>query len=341
MNAQATVGTNGAGDPSGPNAHAMAAAMSTKVRPFYWSLRRELWENRSIYFAPLAVATVVLVSALINLVSLPGGRVPFQQMLDISPHYLRLASLGLYGVIAVILGITAGIVGWFYCLDALYGERRERSVLFWKSLPISDTTAVLSKVLTGMIVVPLVAFVVGLALYVLLMILASVVLSVNGASGLQLFANSSFGEAFVVHVYASMAAILWSAPLYAWAIFVSSWVRRATFLWALLPPAAIGLAEGLAFGTNHFVKMVGERLSGGLKYAFVDSDEVKRQATLEFDNGSVDGNIDFGPTDLPDSLFSLLDPVRFLSQPGLWIGLAVAAAFVAGSIWMRRYREPL
>jgi ABC-2 type transport system permease protein len=330
MNAHANVDSNN--DMSGPtrSAQTASAALSANVRPLYWSLRRELWENRSIYIAPSAVALIVLAAALINLMRIPAGAVPFHRLLEISPHYLRLASLSLYGVITVILGITAGIVGWFYCLDALFSERRERSVLFWKSLPVSDLTTVLSKVLTGMVVVPLVALVVGVALYFVLMLIASIVLLANGVNAGLLIGNSSFGEAFVVNIYAAIAAILWCAPLYAWAIFVSSWVRRATFLWALLPPAAISLAEGLAFGTQHFMTMISSRLSGGLEYAFVASAHAIDTEEFRFE-----------PENFPDPLFSLLDPARFLSQPGLWIGLIVAAVFIAASIWMRRYREPL
>jgi len=330
MNAHANIDSNN--DLSGPtpNAQTASAALAAKVRPLYWSLRRELWENRSIYIAPSAVALIVLVSALINLVRIPEGTVPFHRLLEISPHYLRMASLSLYGVIAGILGVTAGIVGWFYCLDALFSERRERSVLFWKSLPVSDITTVLSKVLTGMVVVPLAALIVGVVLYFILMLIASIVLMANGVTGTLLFANSSFGEAFVMHVYGATAAILWCAPLYAWAIFVSSWVRRATFLWALLPPAAISLAEALAFGTQHFMKMISARFSGGLEYAFAASTNAMQGEEFHFE-----------PENFPDPLFSLLDPVRFLSQPGLWVGLIIAAAFIAASIWMRRYREPL
>jgi ABC-2 type transport system permease protein len=313
-----------------PNATAASATLSARIRPFYWSLRRELWENRSIYIAPAAVAALVLVSALINVLRIPEGAVPFQRLQEISPQYLRMAGISLYGIVAVILAITAGIVGWFYCLDALYSERRERSVLFWKSLPISDTTTVLSKVLIGMGIVPLVALGVGIVLYLLLLIMASIVLTANGVNGTLLFANSGIGEALIVHVYAALAAILWCAPLYAWAIFVSSWVRRATFLWALLPPAAIALVEGLAFGTQHFMTMMGQRFSGGLHYAFAPS-------AKQFENDDFMKN----PDNFPDSLLSLLDPARFFSQPGLWIGLAIAAAFIAASIWMRRYREPL
>jgi ABC-2 type transport system permease protein len=313
-----------------PNAQATTATLSARVRPFYWSLRREVWENRSIYIAPAAVALLILLSAFINVMRIPEGAIPFQRLQEISPDYMRLASMSMYGIVAIILGGTAGIVGWFYCLDALYSERRERSVLFWKSLPISDVTTVLSKVLTGMLVVPLVALIIGIALYFVLMLIATVLLMANGVNGALLITNGAFFESLLVHLYTATAAILWSAPLYAWAIFVSSWVRRATFSWALLPPAAIALVEGLAFGTEHFLTLIGKRFSGGLEYAFIESAQELGKEDFQF-----------APENFPDSLLSLLDPMRFLSQPGLWIGLVIAAVFIAASIWMRRYREPL
>jgi ABC-2 type transport system permease protein len=311
-----------------PTANVATDALAARVRPFYWSLRRELWENRSIYIAPAAVALLVLFSALIAILRMPHDAVPFQRLIDLPPNALRLGGWGMYGAIAGILGVTAGIVGWFYCLDALSGERRDRSILFWRSLPVSDVTAVLSKVLVGMVVVPLVALVVGIALFIVLLLISIAVLAFNDVSGTLLIENAAFGEALIVHIYAAFCAILWCAPLYAWAIFVSSWARRATFLWALMPPAALMLFEGLAFGTQKFMMIVNTRFSGGLRYAFVED-------TQAFDEGGLEAD------HLPESLFSLMDPARFFSQPGLWIGLAVAAAFIAASIWMRRYREPL
>jgi ABC-2 type transport system permease protein len=321
--------TDMSGAPS-PGASVATAALAARVRPFYWSLRRELWENRSIYIAPAAVALLVLFSAFVALLRMPHDAVPFQRLLDLPPNAFRMAGLGLYGMISGILAVTAGLVGWFYCLDALSGERRDRSILFWRSLPVSDTTAVLSKVLIGMVAVPLVALVVGIALFIVLLLISSAVLAFNDVSGTLLIRNAAFGEALLVHVYAAICAILWCAPLYAWAIFVSSWARRATFLWALMPPAAVMLFEGLAFGTQKFMAIVSTRFSGGLRYAFVEDAQAFNddEFRLEADH-------------LPESLVSLMDPARFFSQPGLWIGIAIAIAFIAASIWMRRYREPL
>jgi ABC-2 type transport system permease protein len=313
-----------------PNANVANADLAARVRPFYWSVRRELWENRSIYIAPAAVALIILFSAIVALLRLPHDVEPFSRLLNVPPHQLRFAGVVMYGVISGILAVNAGVVGWFYCLDALSGERRDRSILFWRSLPVSDLTTVLSKVLVGMAIVPLVSLIVGLALYLVLLLISSIVLMVNGANGTLLLANAPLGELLLTHIYAATATILWCAPLYAWAIFVSSWARRATFLWALMVPAAIGLAEGLAFGTKHFITMIGTRVSGGLEHAFVASMQSIDDKNLKVDMDR-----------LPESLLSILDPVRFLSQPSLWIGLLVAVALIAAAIWMRRYREPL
>src|ERR671923_1631635 len=130
------------------------------TRPFYWSVRRELWENRSIYVAPILVALVVLFGFLVSTIGLPERR---RAVLLLGPAKARAAIDAPYDMAAIMLILTAFIVGVFYCLDALYGERRDRSILFWKSLPVSDFTSVLSKMSIPLLVLPLVIFVIIVA----------------------------------------------------------------------------------------------------------------------------------------------------------------------------------
>ena len=122
------------------------AAASLPTRPFYWSVRRELWENRSIYFAPLGVAGVFLIGFLVS--KMPG--------LSLDLHHND-ALLAPYDIVAGLMMVTTMLVNVFYCADALYGERRDRSILFWKSLPVSDLTTVLAKASIPLVVVLLVA----------------------------------------------------------------------------------------------------------------------------------------------------------------------------------------
>src|SRR5213083_1768855 len=121
------------------------------TRPFYWSVRRELWENRSIYVAPILVAVVVLFGFFVSTVGLPERR---RAVLLLDPAKARAAIAMPYDVVAVMMIFTGFLVGLFYCLDALYGERRDRSILFWKSLPVSDLTTVLSKIVIPLLVLP-------------------------------------------------------------------------------------------------------------------------------------------------------------------------------------------
>src|SRR4029434_7805712 len=131
-NTRDSLANSGAGDPG---------YSRPSTQPFYLSVRREWWESRSIYVAPLIVAVVVLFGFLISTIGMPERR---QGVLLLDPAHQR-AMIGMpYDVAAMILIFTAFIVGVFYCLDALHSERRDRSILLLKSLPVSDFTQILS-----------------------------------------------------------------------------------------------------------------------------------------------------------------------------------------------------
>src|SRR6266513_6275590 len=150
---------------------------SSSTQPMYWSVRRELWENRSIYVAPLIVAAVVLFGFLVSTVGMPQRR---HAVLLLDPAHQRAAIGAPYDVAAIMLIFTAFIVGVFYCLDALHGERRDRSILFWKSLPVSDLTTVLSKASIPLVVLPLLTFAIIVATQFVMLVWSSVLLITHG-----------------------------------------------------------------------------------------------------------------------------------------------------------------
>src|SRR2546423_3684320 len=145
MNAQSIALNSGVSDPG------------YRTRPFYWSVWRELWENRSIYIAPLIVAVVQVFGFAISTIGLAERRRGVLLLDD--PAKQRAAIEVPYDLAAMMMIFIVFIVGVFYCLDALYGERRDRSILFWKSLPVSDLTTVLSKITIPLVVLPVIAFV--------------------------------------------------------------------------------------------------------------------------------------------------------------------------------------
>jgi ABC-2 type transport system permease protein len=289
-----------------------APGCSAATRPFYWSVCRELWENRSLYVAPVLVAIVVLFGFLVSTVGLPERR---REVLLLDPAKARAAIEMPYTMAAIMLILTAFIVGLFYCLDALYGERRDRSILFWKSLPVSDSTTLLSKATIPLVVLPLVTFAIVVATQVVMMLWTSVLLISHGMSPSSTWTYVPLFRNSFILLYGLAAIALWHAPIYGWALLVSGWARRATFLWAVVPLLAIGFFEKITFGTSHFASMLKDRLMGFAPQAFA------------FHVNSVDC-----PT---------LTPGRYLSSPGLWIGLVFAAVFIAVAIRLRRYRGPL
>jgi ABC-2 type transport system permease protein len=292
------------------------AAIPATTRPYYWSVWRELWENHSIYIAPLIVAVVQVFGFAISTIGLADRR---RAVLLLDPMKQRAAIEQPYDVAAMMMLFTVFVVGAFYCLDALYGERRDRSVLFWKSLPVSDLTTVLSKVTIPLVILPLIAFAMVVCVHVIMLIETGMVLVVHGMSPATTWAHFPVIQNWLVLLYGLVVLAFWHAPIYGWLLLVSAWAKRATFLWAVLPFIAIQIFEKITFGTTYVGKMLGHRLMGFEPRAF----------------GFHDGN---HPT--IDSL-SQLTPGRYLTSPGLWIGLIVAAAFLAAAVRLRRYRGPI
>src|SRR5438270_1428495 len=282
------------------------------TRPFYWSIWRELWENRSIYAAPLIVAVVVLFGFLVSTAGLPERR---RAVLLLDPGKTRAAIEAPYNMAAIMLILTAFIIGVFYCLDALYGERRDRSILFWKSLPVSNRTTLLSKATIPLIILPLVTFTIVIATQLVMLLWTSVLLISHGMSPASTWTYFPLFRNSFVLLYGLAAIALWHAPIYGWTLLVSGWARRATFLWAVVPFLAVAFFERITFGTSHFASMLKDRLMGFAPTAFA------------FKIHSVD---------CPQ-----LTPGTYLSTPGLWLCLIFAAAFVAAAVRLRRYRGPL
>src|SRR5438309_274572 len=287
------------------------------TRPFYWSVWRELWENRSIYVAPLIVAAVQVFALAISTIGLAERRRAVLLLDD--PVKQRAAIEATYDAAAMMMIFVVFIVGVFYCLDALHGERRDRSILFWKSLPVSDLTIVLSKAIIPLAVLPAIAFALTVCVQLIMLLMSSVNLIVHGMSPATTWAHFPVFQNWLVMLYGLIAIALWHAPIYGWLLLVSAWARRAIFLWAVLPFIAILIFEKITFGTHYFGKLLEHRLMGFAPHAFGFHGE--GHPTI-------------------DSL-SQLTPGRYLGSPGLWLGLLVAAGLLFAAVRLRRYRGPL
>jgi ABC-2 type transport system permease protein len=301
-----------------PLDRAAQSRLLPRTQPFYWSVRRELWENRSIYIAPLAVAGVVLLGLVIGALHLPPKAVHMLTTLD-ATRQAQAMSIP-YATAAFAIVIASFIVCVFYSLGALQNERRDRSILFWKSMPVSDLTTVTAKASIPLVLVPLVTFAIILATLLVILAISLIVLPAQGLPATILLSAFPLGRTTLDIAYTLVVLALWHAPIWGWLMLVSGWARRAAFLWAFGPPLALSIFEKLAFNTSYVWSLLHYRVSGALTEAF----DVKSGAhgKAEFD-------------------LQQMDPLKFMFTPGLWFGLMIAAALFAAVVWQRRYRTPI
>jgi ABC-2 type transport system permease protein len=174
---------------------------------------------------------------------------------------------------------------------------------------------VLAKACVPLVVLPVVVFAVTVAAHLVVLLLSTLIMAANGLSVAPLW-TVPLVQMDLVLLYGVFMLALWYAPVYGWLILVSGWARRATFLWAVLPPIGLTIVEKVAFDSSYLSDLFGRRLTGFASDAF-----------------------DFnGPGSDP---LSQITPARYFASPELWLGLAVAAAFLAAAVWLRRRREPI
>ncbi len=299
--------------PESPDSRGIVPTPIPWTRLMYWSVQRELWENRSIYIAPLGAAAVFLFVFMIHTMVLRYRRHGVWALSAADQHDVFAAP---YQLAAALIMGTAVIVGFFYSLDALYGERRDRSILFWKSLPVSDLTTVLSKLSIPLAILPLLSFAITVVTQLIMLLGSSLILLGSGASMATVWTQSSFFHVSLMLLYHIVTVHgLWYAPIYGWLLLISAWAPRAPFLWAVLPPFVIWGVEKIAFNTSYFLAMLKYRLTGPEAHTAPGSSLMDVMAALT--------------------------PAQFFSTPGLWTGLAIAAAFLVAAARLRRYRGPI
>lgn len=301
-------------------------------------LRRELWEHRAITVAPAVFAALFTVVALLA----AAGAIHIQ----VSDAHVDLTSLlrsidgremgallqvGL-AALAVIFNTVMMFVIVFYLLDCLYAERKDRSILFWKSLPVSDVRIVGSKLVTAAVVIPAVTVAAFLAASIGIYLISGLTVLMSGSGAVLAAGPGAIIETAVTVVYALVVQSLWYLPLFAWLLLVSVWAKRAVLLWALLPPWAIGVTEWLLFRTEYFGQMLAQRLIGVFPLAFSEHDVQDVVIQYAGEHANMDVTVSEGVS-------QLIDPGTLLASAGLWVGLVVAAGLFAVAVYIRRFRE--
>ncbi|HEY6484187.1 MAG TPA: hypothetical protein VIY54_11750 [Steroidobacteraceae bacterium] len=310
-----------------PSAAAPAAGLERELGVWDTLLvltRREFWEHRILWVAPVAIAAVIVLCALFaHLDADAVGAVRWQTQAAERSTLLALVqwavSLPEYLVMVVVLN--------FYLVDCLFAERRDRSILFWKSLPISDGMTVGSKLFVALVVVPLGVYLLALLTGLLfLVILLARAAAGHFPPGLIAWDSLTWLKVQLLMLLALIVAIAWYAPLAAYLMLISAWARRNAFMWTILPPLFAVLIEKIALGTDYVGRFIEYRTWGIWRFLHLES--AVHTAAANAQNGvSV------------SRLFAEIHFAPAFANPDLWLGLAATAALALAAARLRRYRE--
>ena len=281
------------------------------MNDFIWLVRREFWENKAIWVLPACIGALMVVGSLFGKVEIA--------MLRASDAQGELAAVLLFFAIGGVFWVAMSIYSVWYLLDCLYADRKDRSVLFFKSMPLTDSMTVLSKLFVGAIAIPLVYFCAADIAALLIAFVISV--RAHLVFGNVLWRPELWLQVQALWLYVIATGVLWYAPVVGWLMLVSAWAKRAVILQALLPPLAIMLAELLFLGTRVSCIVLRDRLLGGGYAAF------RHPIHWSLANG-----------EMTPGVWRLPDPEGFLSSPDVWIGVVIGAAFIAGAVQLRKRR---
>lgn len=296
-------------------------------------LQRELWEHRSIYIAPIVVAALMTLAALTGQVSVSGVEHVEMGIVGASnlPENARAAVLsGIMIGLSIMFVIAMGILTIFYALDSLYAERKDRSILFWRSIPVTDSETVISKLLTAIVVIPLITFALIVATHLAVLLISSVWVGVRGGNAWHLiWASAPLFDNWSATLIYLLALPLWLSPFIGWFLFVSAYTKRSPFLAAFLPIFILPLLEKMLFDSGVFAEAF--FLRSVKMPLFIDLHTMERL----FEEGEHFRMVDNAEL----SLLKLMDVGGFLSTPGLWLGLIGCGLLTAAAIYVRRYRD--
>jgi ABC-2 type transport system permease protein len=322
----------------------------TPMNTFGWLLKREYWEHRGGFMrAPFITAMIFLALNMLALIwveltahrlgitvnNLNLGKIAEQISNGDIAQVTKGIDIGLFGL-GVPIAIVLSFVVFFYLIGALYDDRRDRSVLFWKSLPLSDTQTVLSKVVAAAFIAPALAVVAMIGLHLGFLILLSLYALLHGINPFPLLWSPLHMLAlwFKLVVLIPVNA-LWALPCIGWLLLCSSFARSKPFLWAVALPVIAGIMVGFAHVSSElslpsswfWQNIVGRVLLSVFPGSWINKDSIKAVEHICCDGSDVVGTV---------LSFDMIQTL--LVSPDLWIGAAAGAAMIAAAIYFRRRR---
>jgi ABC-2 type transport system permease protein len=307
--------------------------MDKRIKQFRTLLRREFWEHRNTFIILPGVVGGFMILLMVGLFITSGftsinaqlsvagdneskewriesDQQSMDQTIGFMLSNLRTMSEAerehnlstVFNALGAPFMIVLIVVVLFYLLGSLYEDRKDRSILFWKSMPVSDVATVSMKLFTALVAVPGVYLACVAIVQVMLLLMASLAALGHDVEIFNMLwvPSNLIGRWFTDISYVLVQAI-WSLPLYGWMLLVSAFAKSVPLVWFLGVPIAISIIEGLVFG--------GDTIRSWM-----------------FDHAS--------PTPHPSGL-QLADMTSYVASLDTFIGLLLGAVFIGGAIWLR------
>ena len=295
-------------------------------------IRREIWEHRSIYVTPMVIAIIVTLGVFAMLIFASGFAAELDAVIfgatNIAGETERKAALtGFFLGTSWVFLIALAVLTVFYCLDSLYAERKDKSILFWRSMPVTDAETVISKLITALLVIPMAAIIGIIATHLVNLVVTSVWVSMKGGdASLLIWGSVSLLDNWLAAVIVILTTGIWMSPFIGWFLFVSAYTKRSPLLMAFMPLVLIALLEKIILRTHIFAQYV---LGRADEMPLIRTENVERFFDEE------QWRIAEGAT----SLLVHLDIVQFLTSPATGAGIIVCGLLSTAAIYVRRYRD--
>ncbi len=300
-------------------------------------IKREILEGKNGFIlVPMILAAIAIVLVMLTLMGF--GKMEFfhgaeahgilsfsdaiTKMQEARPDDWPAGIMVGYWVMTMPVWIVLPFVVFFSLLGTLYEERRDRSILFWKSMPVPDWQEVLVKLAVPVFVAPIMYLIVAIAAQFVIALLLSFVLLFQGGDISALWPIGLMIEVWSSGVGGGLVYGLWLLPIAGWVLFVSSFAGRMPFMWAVLPPLLLMIIEAMFFDSHEVLRWISVHLGGWMDLI---------------------GPGDLDHVDGPRDILRLLMGGPFVSKLGatfmnlnFWTGLVVGAGFIYGAITMRK-----
>lgn len=283
---------------------------------------KEYWDNkRAILVTPMVATGLFIFFAIVAMINGTGilfdGASMFENISQAQGFEAEAAAkiTSVLFVTLMLLVIVTGFSMVFTALSVLFDERKNKSILFWKSMPVSDTQEVLVKLATVTVVTPVVAigFAFIIQLFAAIVVGSMITINTNLSAWNLIFSNINYLELIAADIIMAFVMILWTLPIITWFMLISSFSRRSPFLLAFIIPILVMVIETIFFRSALLFNAILSRIDFLGEYG--------RKFELA------------GGENVTEGVFTL---IRSFSEPNFWYGIIVAIAMIAGCIQIRK-----